>query len=322
MCLSKTKGMEITMEKILIIDDSRLQAEALKSILDDTYSITIAETAREGLAKAQSRDFSMILLDIVMPDMDGFTLLKELEELMVSEHVPVIMITSLTDIQSEEKGLMLGAVDYITKPFNPIIVKARVNAHIKLHRYQMQIREMAMFDELTGVANRRNYENICKARWNEAVRMSSPFSVCMIDIDKFKVYNDTFGHPAGDKTLATVAKTISAQMHRATDFFARYGGEEFVAILTGGMAMANYTFMRKVRRSIEDLRLPHNSSVSPWVTISCGGITIIPGKDDRYEDYLQIADQMLYDAKQSGRNMVVWSDGKNEQWKENKKKDA
>ena len=139
------------MEKILIVDDSVVQAAHLKIILADMYDITIAQTAEDGLRLASNGDFSLILLDVVMPGMDGFTLLKKLQEEIITRSIPVILITSLSDVVNEQRGLILGAVDYITKPFNPLIIKARVNTHIKLYQYRRQIELQSMTDQLTGI---------------------------------------------------------------------------------------------------------------------------------------------------------------------------
>ena len=294
------------MDKILVIDDSLMQAEYLQSILKDDYDVTLCHTATDGLDLAGSDSFSLILLDVILPDMDGFKLLKLFKEMPSTKHVPVIMITGLSDVQHEEKGLLLGAADYIPKPFSPIIVKARVGNHIRMHRYQMQFMQQAMVDELTGVANRRCYEEERHTKWRMAARLGLPFSICMFDIDKFKVFNDTYGHPAGDKTLAAVAKTVSFYLRRSTDFFARYGGEEFIALLIGNNADSSFKFIQKIRQAVEDLHIPHTSPVSKWVTISAGGITLIPKNEDIYDDYLKLADSMLYEAKQQGRNRVVW----------------
>ncbi len=304
------------MEHILVIDDSRAQAEYLKSILSSDYAVTTCQNGEEGLDLAKSGQFSLIFLDIIMPEMDGFTLLRKLQETLVTKYIPVILITGLSDVQHEEKGLTLGAVDYITKPFSPITVKARANTHIKLFHYQMHFMKQAMVDQLTGIANRRRYKEYSIAKWREAGRLGLPFTLCIFDIDKFKTYNDTFGHPAGDKVIAAVAKTASSYLQRATDFLARYGGEEFVAIVVGMEAQEAFQFFQKIRQAVEDLHMPHNSAVSPWVTISIGGVTLVPQNDDVYDTYLKIADNMLYDAKEHGRNRVVWSNGNEEQWRE------
>ncbi len=299
-----------------MIDDSPVQSGFLSSILADDYESTICHTAEEGLEAAKEGGYSLILLDVIMPGMDGFALLQELKGTEITRHVPVILITSLSDVQYEERGLLLGAVDYITKPFKPVIVKARVNTHIQLYHYQMQFKERAMIDELTGVANRRRYEDESASRWREAIRFQIPFSICMFDIDKFKLYNDTFGHPAGDKVITAVAQTAASHFHRSTDLFARYGGEEFVAVFLGEQGASAFEFMKTVRQSVEDLHIPHNSPVSPWVTISVGGVTLTPRRGDKLADNLKLADTMLYEAKRAGRNQVVWSNQEREQWQE------
>ena len=301
------------MEKILIVDDSLVQAAQLKSILESDYDVTVAQTAEDGLRLAGGEDFSLILLDVVMPGMDGFTLLKKLQEEIVTQSIPVILITSLSDVTSEQRGLLLGAVDYITKPFNSLIVQARVNTHIKLYKYRLQSERWSMTDQLTGIANRRRYEQYSIAKWGEAARLQVPFSICMFDIDKFKIYNDTFGHPAGDKVIAAVAKTVSARLQRGTDFFARYGGEEFVAISTGDSSEKFFAHLKKIRQAVEALHIPHDPSVSKWVTISAGGVTALPTMESTYASYLKIADTMLYDAKKHGRNQVVWADERMQQ---------
>lgn len=296
------------MEKILIVDDSAVQAAQLKAILEDEYDVSVAQTAEDGLRRAGAEHFSLILLDVVMPDMDGFTLLKKLQEEIITQSIPVILITSLSDVEHEQHGLVLGAVDYITKPFNALIVKARVNTHIKLYRYRCQAERQSMTDQLTGIANRRKYERYSAAKWQEAARLQVPFSVCMFDIDHFKVYNDTFGHPAGDRVIASVAKTAASFLNRNTDFLARYGGEEFVGIVLGGTSEKMFAHLKKARKAVEDLRVPHDPSVAQWVTVSVGGVTVVPPADSSYAFYLKIADAMLYDAKKRGRNQVVWAD--------------
>ena len=301
------------MEKILIVDDSVVQAAQLKAILEDEYDVTIAHRAEDGLSRAGREDFSLILLDVVMPEMDGFTLLKKLQDEIVTQSVPVILITSLSDVKNEQRGLILGAVDYIRKPFEPLIVKARVNTHTKLYRYRRQIEERSMTDQLTGIANRRRYEEHCIIKWNEAIRLHVPFSVCMFDIDRFKVYNDTFGHPAGDKVISAVAQTAASYLQRDTDFLARYGGEEFVAVSLGDPSDRIFGHLKKVRQAVEDLHIPHAPPAAQWVTVSIGGVTVVPEIGDAYDFYLKIADTMLYDAKKSGRNMVVWADEKMKQ---------
>ena len=304
------------MEKILIIDDSPVQANFLSSILTEDYEVSVVNTAEEGLEQAKIGDYSLILLDVIMPGIDGFQLLKMLQEEVVLRRTPVILITSLNDIQHEEQGLTLGAVDYITKPFHPGIVRARVNTHVKLFQYWTQIEREATVDQLTGVPNRRRYDAVSSKRWQDAIRLGAPISICMFDIDKFKVYNDTFGHPAGDKVIKAVAETAASKLRRGTDFFARYGGEEFVALILGGGSENDFAYLKKVRQAVEDLQIPHNPEVSQWVTISIGGITVLPKVGSTYDMYLKMADAMLDDAKRFARNQVVWTNERMEQLRE------
>ena len=302
-------------EKILIIDDSPVQVEFLSTILSKDYELTVCHTSTGGLELARTGEYSLILLDVIMPEMDGFTVLRELKSSDMTKYIPVILLTSLADVQYEEHGLLLGAVDYVTKPFSPVIIKARVNTHIQLHRYQTRFRKQAMLDELTGVSNRRYYDEESLSRWREAVRFALPFSVCMFDIDKFKIYNDTFGHPAGDEVISRVAKTASTYFRRATDIFARYGGEEFVSVSIGSDARSTFEFMKTVRQAVEELHIPHDPAVGPWVTVSVGGVTVLPRESDSPVACLKLADDMLYEAKRLGRNMVVWA-GAGEKWTE------
>lgn len=304
------------MDKILVIDDSIVEGEALKAMLETDYEVAVCQDAENGLDHALSGEYSLILLDVIMPDVDGFDLLKKLQNMILTRYIPIILVTGLADIGYEEEGLMLGAVDYIRKPFIPAVLKARVNAHLRLYHTQMHYKRLAMVDELTGIGNRRRYEEEWRMKWREALRLSLPFSVCIFDIDKFKLYNDTFGHPAGDKVLASVSKVASAFMHRATDFLGRYGGEEFVIIFVGNDAKSSYEYLKTIRQAIEDLHIPHNSPISQWITVSVGGVTLVPGNGDVYENYLKIADSMLYNAKQSGRNRVIWSNEGKEEWRE------
>ncbi len=153
-------------------------------------------------------------------------------------------------------------------------------------------------------------------KWQEAIRLKVPFSICMMDIDHFKKYNDTFGHPAGDTVITAVAATAGRYLRRNTDFLARYGGEEFVAFMLGDSSKQAFEQMRRVRGAVEELHIPHSGSVSEWVTISVGGTTVVPKRGDSFGTYLKIADAMLYDAKRFGRNRVAWNDENMRQFSE------
>lgn len=296
------------MEKILIVDDNIPQGNQLKAILNDEYEVTIAQTAEEGVSHASTGFYSLVLLNIALPGMDAFVLLKTLQGEVITQNIPVILITGIFDVEREQRGIELGAVDYITKPFKPFIIKARVHTHIKLYNFGKQSDNQIRPDQLGEISNRREHDDCRIAKWNEAIRMQLPFSICIFDIDCFKAYNDIFGHPAGDKVIAAIAKTISSHLRCSGDFFAQYGGEQFVAWFIGVHSGKALEDLKKIRQAVEDLHIPHDSAIAEWVTISIGGVTAIPGEESSYDFYLKIADIMLYDAKKFGRNRIVWAD--------------
>lgn len=297
------------MEKLLVIDDNNLQLEILKDILETSYIIKVCTNGLDGLEKAKLLQPSLILLDVIMPGMDGFDVLIQLKKHNTTKDIPVILITSLSDVGNEEKGLILGAVDYITKPFNPSIVKARVNTHTQLYAYRRTIEKMAKQDALTGIPNRRYYDEISKIEWIQAIKSQKPISIALFDIDYFKKYNDTYGHIKGDIVLKQVADTISLIFANSRNFSARYGGEEFVCIMSDTNKEQGYSICQSLCQKIQELHIPHETSITnKFLTVSIGGITVIPQKEDSYSIYFEIVDNMLYKAKNSGRNQVIWKD--------------
>lgn len=296
------------MEKILIVDDSAMQVTQLKAILEDEYEITAAPTAEEGFRRASTESYSLILLDIALPNMDGFVLLKKLQEETATQNIPVILIAGILDVEREPRGIISGAADYIVRPFKPFIVRARVHTHIKLHNYEQQLEVRSGSNPFTETVGRQEYDHHRIAKWNEAIRQQSPFSVCIFDIDCFKAYNDIFGHQAGDKVIAAISETIASQLQCESDFFVRYGGEEFVAWFMGDDSDKVLEYLKKIRQAVEDLHIPHDPAIAKWVTISIGGVTAIPQEESPYDFYLKVADIMLYDAKKFGRNRIVWAD--------------
>lgn len=305
------------MQRVLIIDENPEEAALLKSILEDEYEITVAGAAKEGLEYAQSGRHSLILLSGTMPEMENFTLLKELQESVMPWHIPVLLITEGSDIKKEERGLVLGAADYVARPFYPLLLKTRADIHVRMYQYRKKDEQQeTMTDQMTGLANRQRYELNRTLRWQEAVRLSVPISVCMFDLDHFRAYNEQYGYPAGDKALTSVAEAISSNLKRSTDFFARYGGEEFVAVILGGEGEAVFEYIKKIRRTVEELHIPHGGSASEWLTVSAGGVTVLPQIGDKYDTYFSTVEAMLAEAKQSGRNQVVWTDEEMNQLKE------
>ncbi len=295
------------MKKILIIDKNLEEADLLKEILEEDYEIKISDTAKGGLEEANSGRYSLILLSEAIPEMTDFLLLKELQEKVVSRNFPILVIADSVQAGEEERGIMLGAVDYITSPFKPMLVRSRIHTYIKLYEYRIhEEQEQAMTDQLTGVSSRRRYELHNIVKWREAVRLQVPISICMFDIDEFRVYNDTYGYPAGDKALARVANLIAPELKRSTDFFARFEGDQFIAIILGGSAADVSEHLRKICQEVENLHITNKTEDSEWLTVSIGGVTVIPQIRDEYESYVKAAETMLQEAKKAGKNQVAW----------------
>lgn len=293
---------------ILIVDDSPFISKVLVDILQDEYEVMSAANGVEALSIAKEKKPELILLDVEMPDMDGFEVLKRLKKDDDMARIPVIFLTGMVSPKYEEKGFICGAVDYITKPYNPTIVKLRVKTHMELAIYRRRIEEQMDCDTLTDIYNRRGFERKFKVDLEEAVNNKSELSLMIADIDHFKMINDTYGHLHGDYVLKKLGGVFKDALENTNGYAARYGGEEFVIVLPDGKAAA-YDVIESIRQRIKELRLPNkNSSVSEYVTVSIGGCTIIP--DNIYVDdsMFKCADMMLYKSKENGRNRVTWYD--------------
>ena len=292
-------------QTILIVDDTPLNIQILIETLGDEYDVNFANNGREALEMVADNLPDLILMDIQMPEMDGYTACKALKSDPLSQGTPVIFITAMSQQENEISGLELGAVDYITKPFNPTIVRLRVRNQLELKRLRDIQTGLALQDGLTGLPNRRAYDACINREWHRAVRNRTKLSMVMIDIDHFKSYNDAHGHLEGDDCLRKVATALAGSVMRAGDFVARYGGEEFVCILPETDEAGAYRAAERMRQCIEQLEIPH--SVSPAasrVTVSLGCATIEPTQECVPELLVAMADQMLYQAKHAGRNCV------------------
>ena len=299
--------------KILIVDDSVFNLEVLSLILksghdeatEEPYTILTAGSGLEALEKAQTQRPDIILLDIIMPGMDGFEVLVKLKESDVTWAVPVIIISGLTGEDDEEKALMLGAVDYITKPFRKSIVLARIKTHLKIVAQMRIIEQLSLVDTLTNIPNRRNFDSHITEEWGRAVREKTPVSVLMIDVDHFKVFNDTYGHQQGDVTLKAVAGAIKSVPRRSSDLAARWGGEEFTVLLPNTPLSGAIHTAEKIRACVENTLIERLDGGAPLnVTVSVGVSTKAPAAGDMLEDILKHADEAMYCAKQTGRNKV------------------
>ena len=294
-------------QTILIVDDESMNFAILSKIFKDKqkYRVLVAKSGEQALKIVQQDIIDLILLDILMPGMDGYETLTELKNMECSKDIPVVFVTSKNENQDEAKGLQLGAVDYIKKPFYLPIVEARVQTHLELKLKNEILTELVSLDGLTNIFNRRKFDNTLSQEWKRALRANESLTLLIIDVDHFKLYNDNYGHAAGDACLRKVASTLSTCLRRPADFLARYGGEEFAMILPdtdlqGGVYMAD-----RVNHYIKGLRIAHDFSLtSRYVTVSVGGVTARPKcQSIGVEDLIQKADQQLYLAKESGRNM-------------------
>ncbi len=296
-----------TEQQILIVDDERININILASILKADYTLLYAKNGTQALERAARQLPDLILLDVMMPDMNGYELMSKLKNDEHLKDIPVIFISALSKSEEEEKGLLLGAVDYITKPFNPAIVKARVRNHMKLVRQRKLLEKYALLDGLTEIPNRRSFSERFTLEFKRAIRNQTHLSLAIIDVDCFKQYNDNYGHAMGDIALKKLAVVLSERMMRPADFAARVGGEEFAVLLPETPAAGAYKLADMIRVSVEMLKIEHRYfPVANILTVSIGGVSLIPSTDDQEENLYEYADQMLYQAKNQGRNRVVW----------------
>ncbi len=294
--------------KILVVDDEKHNRVLLAKLLQDDHSVILAKNGVQALTLAQEHHPDLILIDILMPDMDGFDAVRALKNQDSTRHIPVIFISSLDAVTDEEQGLQLGAVDYITKPFHPPIVLARVRNHLQAVHQRRLLEQLALIDSLTEVPNRRRLDVVLQQEWRRCQRNGQPLSLMVIDVDHFKAFNDTLGHAAGDTVLRRVAQTIKAALKRPADFVARYGGEEFVVLLPEVDQAGAQAVAAQLRDDVQRLLIPHpGTDAAEWLSISLGGATQVPESEDAIAAFFAQADASLYHAKRSGRNRVVWA---------------
>lgn len=290
---------------ILIVDDERSNLDVLMHILKPDYGVRIAKSGTSALKVARDCQPDLILLDVIMPDMTGFEVLKDLKESDLTRHIPVIFVTGLARVEDEERGFQAGAVDYIVKPFNPSIVKARVNTHLKIIKQMRTIERLGMIDALTDIANRRSFDNQFSIEWRRAMREGSSIGLLVIDADHFKQYNDAHGHPQGDLMLQTLARSLAGSLHRSTDLAARIGGEEFAVILPGTDLAGALLVAETMRMRIGDTTVPcQHCGRDTSLTISIGAAAMTPTVEDKPDVLMARADAKLYEAKMGGRNRV------------------
>jgi diguanylate cyclase (GGDEF)-like protein len=293
---------------VLIIDDQEMSITALSMILKKEYTIYTANNGLDGIKAAEKYLPDIILLDIVMSGMDGYAVIMELKKSGVTKNIPVIFITSLNYEGDEERGLSLGAVDYITKPFSQAIVKLRLANQIKMLE-QLRVNErLSMYDQLTDLPNRRSFEIRLKDEWGRAMREQTLISVLVLDIDNFKNYNDTYGHQQGDAALQSVAKALLKSLKRSGDFAARWGGEEFIVLLPNTDSQGAAEVAEDIRECIEEIEIATHNKPATRITVSIGVNTYSQGigRGGSKDEFISGADMALYDAKNQGRNRVCY----------------
>ncbi len=292
--------------RLLLVDDDPVSLRLAASLLDADYTLLVTISGRGALELVREGP-ELILLDHHLPDLEGLEVCRRLKADPASAAIPVIFVTSNQDPALEAAGLEAGAMDFVTKPYSAAVLRARVRTHIALKRQTDQLTQLAQHDSLTGVANRRTFDQHLEKEWRLAQRHQTPLSLVMIDADHFKDVNDSFGHQAGDQCLRGIARCVSAQLKRPADLLARYGGEEFVLLLPRTDAAGASWLAEAIRAEIETAfaRAADAGRQVPRLTASLGCATRIPAADDSPETLLRLADRNLYRAKAGGRNRVV-----------------
>lgn len=314
--------------RVVLIDDQIIVAEALRRMLADRQEIKFHAVLDPRIALQQVLRIkpTVILLDLVMPSIDGFELLRQFRSDANTRDIPIIVLSTTGDVQTKVRCFAAGANDYLIKLPDPLELLARLTYHSAayvsrqerdsafraLHASQQQLAEaniklqqLAEIDGLTGIANRRRFDDVLHAEWQRAMRNQCPVSLILCDIDFFKLYNDTHGHLAGDACLREVASVLQRNLRRPADLAARYGGEEFALILPETDYQGAYIVAEQCRLQIAALAIAHRPPVTAEVmTMSAGIAALVPSKDSSPLELIALADRALYNAKNGGRNRV------------------
>ncbi|MBT9521292.1 MAG: diguanylate cyclase [Dechloromonas sp.] len=310
--------------KILVVEDSRstyhLPVEQMERLGVTTLSATTGDEALEKFARTRP---DLVLLDLSLPDMDGYLLAQRIRATETpGEWTPIIFLSSRDDEASIEKGIAAGGDDYLLKPVSEIVLGAKIRAMQrivlmrssligltrKLDAANQELVRISSSDGLTGVANRRYFDETISIEWRRARRHSNSIAMMMCDVDYFKLYNDTYGHQAGDDCLRRIARVIRQNTERPSDIVARYGGEEFAVVLPETTIGGALIVAEKIRQAIRELNIEHASSPGGLVTLSIGLASAAPGFDNPPEDLIQAAAKALLRAKRQGRDCLCRAD--------------
>ncbi len=303
--------MSTPRSRVLIVDDDIATIRLIAEALAPDYDVIIATDAEEGLEQARATHPELILLDVLMPSINGFSLCRKLKSDEMTRRIPVVFVTGLTEVSDQARGFEIGAVDYITKPIEVPLLRARVKTHIRLYRQTLQLESLAATDPLTGLSNRRKFDESLAHEIERCQRSQSELALIMVDIDDFKAYNDTYGHGRGDDCLVTVAHVLKNSARRGTDLCCRLGGEEFAIILGETDRVGAMTLAENIIAQFNELKLEHKSaSEHNYLTVSMG-VAVMDMRSalrDKVEarELIDKADQALYNAKARGRNRVEY----------------
>lgn len=291
--------------RILVVEDDLSNQHIVADKLQEEYQLTLVDNKADAMEALLKQQFEIVLLDIGLPDGSGLDICREVKANHdVYGEVNIVFITGKDSPADEIEGLRLGAGDYITKPINALVLKARVDLQAQLIRKTELLANLARIDGLTEISNRRAFDDYLEKSWSHARRISAPISLAMLDIDFFKQYNDVYGHPAGDECLKAMANCLRSNIKRGSDHVARYGGEEFAVILFDCDLKQATTILNGLLQDFSQLSIPHAASaVADFATFSCGVCTVFP-EDQDVSALLAATDKLLYDAKSEGRNRV------------------
>jgi diguanylate cyclase (GGDEF)-like protein len=289
--------------RILVVDDAMENIQILNGALEGEHEVLFAMNGEKALELARAQRPDLILLDAMMPGIDGYAVCAALRGAAETRDIPVIFVTALTTPEDETRALGAGAADFITKPVNAAVVRARVRTHLTIKRQSDALRALTLTDGLTAVANRRAFDQRIEAEWRRCARAQLPMALIMVDIDHFKAYNDGYGHQAGDACLVQVGATMRRVAARPQDLVARYGGEEFVILLPQLDAHGAEGVARRLQGELRQLAIPHaGSRTDTLLTVSMGIGALVPADAGSPGELVQQADALLYEAKAGGRN--------------------
>lgn len=289
-------------ETALVVDDDRINRATIAEILAADCRVLLARDGESALEILAREVVSLVLLDVSMPGLSGYEVLMRMQADPVMRDIPVIFITGMSEETDEEYGLRLGAVDYVQKPVRPAIVRARAMTQLNLLRQRRTLKDLAMRDGLTGVGNRRAFDEALDQALRYAHRKQTSLALGIFDVDHFKQYNDHYGHGAGDQALKRVAEILSQSVRRAGDVLARYGGEEFVLLMPECLGFAEVMSEACARVRAEGISHAASRIDASVLTVSGGGVIAGEGMALSAEQLLAQADALLYRAKAGGRN--------------------